>query len=323
MPVPNDITAEQRPDLGTIAYDYALEADQRGFIADRLFPVFETPLQSAQYPVIKKEQFLKLQDTARAPRGAYSRDDYKFDFDNYACKEEGWEQPIDDVEAKLYARYFDVEVVSTRRAVDIILRKREAKMAAKVFNTGNITQTADVSIPWNTAATAVPRSNVEAGKMAMRAASGIIANVGVCSKKVFDTLMLCAEITSAFRYTNPIELGGYEAQRRLMAQYFGLDEILVAGGMKDTANKGQNASISDIWDDEYFGLFKRSGGGQDLQDPCVGRTFLWTEDAPNMLVTESYRDERIRSNVIRVRSNIDQAFIFELAGYLLGNIIHP
>lgn len=320
MPRPSDITAEQRPDLGAIAYDYSLEADQRGFIADQLFPVFETPLQSAQYPVIKKEQFLKLQDTSRTPRSGYGRDDFKFDFDNYATKEEGWEQPIDDVEARLYARYFDIETVSTKRAVDIILRQREAKMAAKVFNTANITQTGAVAIEWSTAATAVPRANVMAAKASMRSTSGLTPNIGACCKTVFDNLMRCEEITSAFRYTSPIEIGGYEAQRRLMAQYFGLDDILVAGAMKDTADKNLTAVLADIWDDEYFGLFKVSGGGQDLQDPCIGRTFLWTEDAPQMLVTESYRDEKIRSNVIRVRSNTDQAFIFELAGYLMSNI---
>ena len=323
MPTPVDITAVQRPDLGAIAYEYMLEADQRGFIALMLLPIFEVLMNSAQYPIIPLEAFLKLQETARGARGKYNRSDYKFEFGNYACKENGWEEVIDDREAALYARYFDAEEVGTKRAVDVILRGQEARVAAKVFNVSNITNTADVAIAWNTPATAVPRANVYAAKMALRAATGLEPNVGASSKKVFDTVMLTAEIRDALKYTNPIEIGGYEAQRRILAQYLGLDNIFVAGAMKDTADKGLSASLSDIWDDEYFGLFRISSGGSDLREPCLGRTFLWTAQSPQNIVTESYRDESVRGNVIRVRQDTDEAFVFTGAGYLLGNIIHP
>jgi hypothetical protein len=132
--------------------------------------------------------------------------------------------------------------------------------------------------------------------------------------------MLVAEIRDALKYTNPIEIGGFEAQKRIVAQYFGLDQVLVGDAIKDTAKKGQAFTIGDIWDDEYFGLFKVSSGGADLREPVVGRTFLWTADSPGLLVTEQYREEKKRSNVYRVRENLDEAFIFQGAGYLLGNI---
>ena len=131
---PTDITAVNRPDLGAIAYEYMLEADQRGFIALLLLPIFEVMQQSAQYPIIPLESLLKLEETSRAARGKYNRSDYKFDFGNYSCKENGWEEVVDDREAALYARYFDAEEVATKRAIDIILRGQEARVAAKVFN---------------------------------------------------------------------------------------------------------------------------------------------------------------------------------------------
>lgn len=323
MPRPTSATTLQRPDLGAIAYEYMQEASQRGFIGLEVMPVFETPLQSSDYPVIPLEALLKLKDTGRAPRSKYSRGDWEFETGTYSCKENGWEEPVDDTEAALYRRFFDAEVIATQRAVDIILRGQEKRIAAAVFNTANITQTADVAIAWNTAATAVPLSNVTAAKTALRAATGIVPNVGVCSKKVFDTLMLTSEIQTAFRYTNPIESKGYAVKAALLAQYFELDRILVGGAMYDSAKEGVAASLADIWDDEYFGLFRVSSGGPDLKEPCLGRTFLWTGDSPQNLVTEQYRDETIRSEVYRCRQNTDSAFIFTGAGYLLGNIIHP
>lgn len=322
MPGPTSGTTLQRPDLGAIAYEYNAEASQRGFIGVQILPFFEVPEQSADYPRIPIEALIKIQDTKRAPRANYARSDYEFETGTYACEEHGWEELLDDVEAKLYRRYFDGEEVAVKRAVDILLRGQENRIAAMIFNSGNFT-VADVAVAWGTAASAVPRTNVIAGKTAMRAASGLEPNVGVCSKKVFETLLLTSEIKDALKYTNPIEIGGFEAQKRVMAMYFGFEKILVGDAIKDTAKKGQAFAIGDIWDDEYFGLFKVSSGGPDLREPVVGRSFLWTADSPQSLMTEQYREEQKRSNVYRVRHNVDEAFIFQGAGYLLGNIIHP
>ncbi len=323
MPRPTSGTTLQRPDLGAIAFEYMLEASQRGFIGLSLLPVFEVPEQSADYPVIPIESLLKLQDTARTPRGNYNRSDYQFETGTYSCKEHGWEEPVDDTEAALYRRYFDAEEVAVMRAVDIILRNQEARVAAKLFSTTYVTGTADVSIAWNTSATCTPLANVTTAKIAMRAASGLDPNVAAMSKKVFDTLMLASELKDAFKYTNPLEVGSYEAKRRLLAQYFGLEDVFVGGAIKDGAKKGQSFSISEIWDDEYVGLFKISAGGNDLRDPCIGRTFLWVGDSPSNLTTEQYRDDPTRSNIYRVRQNTDEALVFAGAGYLIGNIIHP
>jgi hypothetical protein len=160
---------------------------------------------------------------------------------------------------------------------------------------------------------------VIAGKQAMRAASGLEPNVLVMSKKVFENLLLSAEVSNVFQYTNPIQSGTMEGQRRVLAQYLGVDEILVGGAIKDSAKKGQSFSIADIWDDEYVGLVK-TASGMNLREPALGRTFLWTGDSPSIITTESYREEQTRSDVYRVRQNVDEAFVFTNACYLLGNI---
>jgi hypothetical protein len=320
---PTSSTTIQRPDLGAIAYEYNLEASQRGFIGLSLLPIFDVPLQSSDYPVIPLEALLKIPDTKRAPRSDYARGDWEFEMGTYACEEHGWEEVVDDVEARLYARFFDAEEVATKRAVDILLRGQEARIASMLMNTSNITNTSDVSVAWNTSATATPQADVETAKAAMRASSGLAPNKIAMSKKVFDTVLITKEIKDAFRYTNPIELGGEEVKRRLLAQYFGVDEVLVGGAIKDSAKKGKAASIADLWDDEYILLAAVSIGGPELREPCLGRTFLWTADSPQNLVTEQYREEKKRSNIYRVRHNVDECFVFTGAGYLLGNIIDP
>jgi len=320
MPRPTSATTLQRADLGAIAYEYALEASQRGFIGLELLPIFDVPEQSADYPVIPIESLLKLQETSRASRGNYNRSDYKFETGTYACQEYGWEELVDDLEAALYRRYFDAEEVAVKRAVDTLLRGQEKRIADALFNTSNITGTADVGTEWSTAATATPRADVNTAKAAMRAASGLIPNVMAMSYKVFRNTMMIKEITDVLQYTNPIQIGGEEQQKSVLAQYFGVGKVIVGDAIRSSAKKGQSFSLADIWDDEYVLLAKTSSGGPDLREPCLGRSFLWTADSPQNLVTEQYREEQKRSNVYRVRHNIDEAFIFTGAGYLMSNI---
>ncbi len=319
MPRPTSSTSIQRPDLGAIAYEYIFEASQRGFIGLNLLPVFEVPEQSADYPIIPIEAILKIEDVSRGPRAGYNRSDYKFDTGTYSCKESGHEEPVDDVERNLYARFFDAEEMATKRGTDILLRAQEARIAAKLFNTANITQTSAVATEWSTAATCTPYADVMTAKKAMRATTGLLPNVMVITWTVFQNILACKELRDKLQYTTPIELLPEDAQRRILENYFGMG-VQVGNAIKDAAKPGQSYSLAEIWDDEYCGLFKISGGGLDLRDPCLGRTFLWTKETPQNIVTESYRDETIRSDIYRVRQYTDEAFVFTGAGYLLSNI---
>ncbi len=320
MPRPDSSTTIQRPDLGAIAYEYALEASHRGFIAEAIMPTFDVAEQSADYPVIPIEAMLKMPPSIRRkPRGGYQRGDYEFEDGTYSCKEYGWEEPLDDTERALYARFFDAEEVATMRAVDIVLRHREKRTADKVFNTSNLSSGA-VSTEWSTAATCTPKADVKDAKSTLRAATGIEPNAMAISKKVFDNLLICKEVKDYLQYTNPHLMATRELQRAILAQYLDLDDLFVGNAIYDAAKKGKSKSLTDIWDDEYALLFKTPNNAMNLREPILGRTFRWTADSPALLSVETYRQEEIRSDIYRVREQTDEAFVFTGAGYLLSNI---
>jgi hypothetical protein len=106
----------------------------------------------------------------------------------------------------------------------------------------------------------------------------------------------------------------------MLSLYLDVDDILIGGAQYDSTKKGQSYSLADIWDDEYVTLARISRGSNDLREPCLGRTMLWTSDSPQMLVTEQYREEQTRSDIYRVRHYVDEAIIFAGAGYILSNI---
>ncbi len=322
--MPRPTSAIQRPDLGAIAYEYLVNASQNGFIGLELMPLFPVDEVSADYPIIPIEALLKLKPSIkRAPRAGYPRGDYKFETGTYKCHEYGWEEPVDEVEAKLYARFFDAEQVATMRAMDTLLRHQEKRMADALFNTANFANSA-VSVRWSTPATATPRADVKVAKAAMRAASGLEPNVMAMSKKVFENILICADIKDYLKYTAPHLMEAFEVQKAIVAQYLGVNKIVVGNALYDSAKKNKAFNLVDIWDDNYVLLAKVSNGGKDLKDPCLGRSFLWTKDSPQNVITESYREEQTRSDIYRVRHYIDDdAFVFTGAGYILSNITAP
>lgn len=312
-------TAISRPELGALAYEFMEEQAREKYIGMKLFPIKRVQKASAEYPVIPLAAMTETPDTARAARGDYNRSDWKFDFQNYSTKDRGWEEVIDDREEALYASYFDMEAASTQRAVAIILRAHEIRVRDKALDTTQLANAA-VSVSWATAATATPRSDVDTAKGAMRSAYGVLPNVMTISWARFQALLRTAEVKDALKYTNPIELGGLEVQKRLMAQYFGVNEVLVGDALYNTSKKGQTPSLGEIWTPTKVGLYAVSSGTDDMKEPVIGRTMLWEDGAPDILTTETYREESKRSDVVRVRQDVDEVYQYKGAGYVLTGI---
>lgn len=304
-----------RQDLGQVAFEYAAEASLAGFIGLKLMPLFMTAVQSANYPVITAESLLSLQDTKRASRSAYGRSDYEFDDGTFTCKEFGWEEPVGDDEAALFRSFFDAEVVAVQRATQILLRGQEKRIADKL----TALSANNVSKKW-TDPTATIKADVRAGKDSMFAATGLKPNALVVSQSTFDNILLSQDFGEATKYTTPALLEVFEIQKKLVAQFLGIDQVLVGDVVYNGAKKGQNFSATTIWPNAKGILARVATEPENLKEACIGRTFLWTEDSPENLVTEQYREDQTRSNVYRVRHNVDEAFVFQGAAYVMGNL---
>jgi len=308
-----------RPELGVLAYEYSLQAAGLGFIAQAVLPPFYTPLKTAQYPVIPAEALLEVTDTARAPRTAYARGDWEFGSKDYSCTENGYEEPVDDSEAKLYRNYFDAETIATYRAMSIILRNQERRVAAAVFNTATFPGHG-VAHAWSSYADADPRGDVIKGIDAMRLATGLKPNALILDESVLRHVSMCDSVIERVKYSSPDAIRGDLTPQQLQA-YFGVEKIIPAGAVSNTAPKAKAKSIAPVWSPTMAMLGVVSSGGQDLREPSIGRTFVWEEDAPGTLVVETYREEQSRSDIVRARQHTDECVQFTGAGYLMTGVI--
>jgi hypothetical protein len=106
-----------------------------------------------------------------------------------------------------------------------------------------------------------------------------------------------------YGYLN-VNQGGSQITEQMFANVFGLQEILIGKKSVDVAAKNVNAttSVTPVWSNDWLAVVRRAEG--DFMNGGVGRTIIWDADAPGGLFTsESYRDEKRRGNVLRVRSN--------------------
>ncbi len=323
MPSPTSSLATQRPDLATFL-EFDLESEKAGYIATQVFPVIDVMSQAGNFGKIPIEQLLQQRDTKRAPGSGYARGNWTFEPATYATEEHGAEEPVDDRESKMYADYFQAEQISTMRAFSAVLRNAEQRVADAVFNTttwNGASLTTAITHEWDDATNCVPLTDVEAAVQKIYDNSGLWANALVINRKVFRNLRNSAQVIDRIESNgagNAAKASDITAQ--MLAAAFDLDYIIVAGTSKNGAKEGQAASPSQIWSGEYA-MICRVSTSADMRDPCIGRTFHWAQDGSSIGGTvESYRDERVRGDVIRVRHDVDELVLYPQAGHLLSNI---
>lgn len=311
-------SATLRRDLGVLAHEYSMNAAAQGFVGRQVLPPFYTALQSATYPVIPAEAILEIGDTRRAPRSAYMRGDWEFGDATYACQENGWEEPVDDVESALYRDFFDAEVVAVRRATLMVLRSQERRVAHKVMDTSVIPNGA-VAKAWTDYANADPLADVVKAKQHFRFSVGLTPNALVLDVDILRHVSMCQAVIERVKYTSPNAIRGELTLEQLKA-YFGVDNIIVAGAVYNNAPRKQPRNVETVWPLDKVLLACISSGGQDLKEPALGRTFVWEEDCPGELVTEQYREEQTRGDIYRVRQNTDECLQFSGAGYIFTGV---
>lgn len=323
MPSPTSSLATLRPDLATFL-EFDLESEKAGYIATEVFPLVNVVSQAGSFGKIPVEQLLQQRVTRRAPGAGYARGNFTFTSATYSTEEHGAEEPVDDREAKMYAEYFDAEQISTMRAFSAVLRNAEQRVADAVFNTGTWTGTpltTAITHEWDDAVNAVPLTNVEAAVQKIYDNSGLWANALIINKKVFRNLRNCDQVVERIQSAgagSPTKASDVTVE--MLKAVFDLEHIIVAGTSKNGAKEGQAATPSQIWSGEYAMVCKIATSS-DMREACIGRTFHWSADGSSIGGSvESYRDETVRANIIRVRHDVDEIVLYPEAGHLLSNI---
>jgi hypothetical protein len=209
--------------------------------------------------------------------------------------------------------------IAMERANTKVMKSQEKRIADKVFNTSNFTAHA-ITHEWDDASNAVPINDVNTGKKSIRLACGMLPTDLIISYSTYLDLKVCDQIVDRLKYTFPgMDINKLSSQQ--LAQIFDVERVLVGGAVYDSKAKGLDSTVADLWSKEYA-MLTVTDKSRDVTKPCIGKTFLWTEDSASNAVVESYREEAIRSDIFRVRHNVDERFIqsYKADGTVQSNI---
>ena len=168
--------------------------------------------------------------------------------------------------------------------------------------------------------------NVEAevaiAQAAVRAACGKTPNAAVISKTGFDRIKSSPSLVERLKYTS-----GQKATEEQVANLLGVQELIIAGAVQNTAAENAAATMADIWPDDILFFVKNASPGkrQMRYGAWYVRNELYTYEAIDP--KRGSGDGRISELEMgwewvlapgAVVSSSDDDFI---AGYLLKNII--
>lgn len=324
MPFPSSSLVTLRPDLAQSFEQFDLEMDAEGFVAQRIAPVIDVDTATGNIGVIPVDQLLQSPDLERAPTSGYNRGRFSFTPDTYVTKEYGWEEAVDDNEARIYRRYFDAEVIAARRAMGFLLRALEVRVTSLFTDTTVFTgaKTGAAAAHWALNSSATPRADLETAIQAVYANSGMWPNTIIMNMKQFRNVRKTDDILNVIKYNDDTDPKAGKITSNVLAEVFGIQQVIIAGATKNTAGEGLTATPSQIWpDDKVFVGHIDMTGGQDFRKPTVARIFHYGEDGSTITGTvESYREDKMRSDVLRVRHQTGEKMLYSALGYLVTGV---
>jgi hypothetical protein len=304
-----------RQDLSVFAEE-ASGADNY-FIASKIMPVIESPVKAGVYPRIRMAggQLLKAESTRRGPTGTYNEVDRKIETDTFDCVDRGLEERIDDVIARDFSRFFDVEVLTTKLITRQIMLDYEIRVAAAIMNTSTFNTTGlTTALTEANLGTMDIVADIFAAKERLTR-RGLVPNTIIMTDSVFNRLRRSIKLQT-FLYGT---IGAGTGYRLINAQdignALGIPNVFIAAATYDSADKGQAPILKPVWGNDTIFIGYVAGG--DFSAMGVGRTIVWTADAPGMFVTETYRSEPRRGDMVRVRMHSAEKIVDATAGEIL------
>ena len=292
----------------------------KGFVASQLFPITDVMEPSGNYGIVPIAQILQTRTTLRAPGSAYNRSEWQFTPATYSTQENGMEEVVDDREAAMYMNYLSAEQYAALRARDAVLRNYESRVTAKLQDTTNTftgALTSAVGTSWKTIASSDPVTDVVTAAKAVYANSGLLPNVVCMGWFAWQNFRQSQNVINRIKYWGGDDPKTTGITLNVAANLFGVDKVVVAGAQYNANGQGQSVSLTQLWNDGNV-FVGRVATTQDFKEPCVGRTFHWSGDGSSPTATvESYRDERVRGTVIRVRMDTAEQLLYANAGYVL------
>ena len=247
------------------------------FIADKVFPVVPVAHKSDIYQTYDKGDWFR--DEAKPRIGAVESvgSGYNVDQETYNAIPYALHKDIDDYTRDNADDNFDLEKEATEFVTQRLLLNREKRWADKFFKPGvwgtdisgvAANPNASQVIKLSDYATSDPFGVFEAGRQAIRSATGYKANVLVLGAGVYSKLINHPEVRDRIKYTS-----AEATTEQMLAAFFNVEKVLVAEAVENVAKEGETDDMKYIFSNSA--LLAYSANRPSLMAASAGYTFSW------------------------------------------------
>ena len=275
---------------------YIQSADN--FIANKVFPIVPVDKQSDLYFKYTKEDWFRDDAKVRADGAEAAVAGYGLTTDSYYSDVYAVKKAIGDQLMANFDSPLDPLRDGAKFTAQLILNRMETQFVADFIKTGvwgtdytgvSGTPTTNEFKHWSDLANSDPIQDIEEAKSDILSTTGYEANKLVLGYDVYKTLRNHPDIIDRVKYT-----GRDVPDTQYLAQLFGLDEVLVAKSVKNTASEGQTGAFSFTFGKSA--LLVHSAPNPGLLMPSAGYSFQWRGVSEGLGLTVGTKQYRLEQN---------------------------
>jgi len=283
----------------------------QNLIAEEICPIVTVPKQSDAYYVWSLADALRIEEDKRAPgaeanvitRSVSSGTFFAY---NYALKDR---IPYEDIENA------DAGFVFTERSSRVEMLKDklylgwEYRVALQCTSTSNVGSSTATASAWTDYTNSNPIGNIRTAIYNVEGATGYRPNSIIFGRYAWFHFLQNDDVQANLFGTVTGQGSPKIVTRQSVATMLELDRVLVGGGIYNTAQEGQSASLSNLWNDQVLVYFAPLQPRKDV--PSFMYAFRWGKvmnmearvyDLPRNHAEEIelgyYQDEKITASAL-------------------------
>ncbi len=295
----------------------AFAQGEEGFVHNKVFPDVPVSKQSDLYFQIPRDAWLRSDAQVRAPATESAGSGFNYTQDTYSALVRALHKDVDDQIRANQDNPLDLDRDSTAYLAHQMMLKRELDWAAAYFTTslwtgsttgGDITPAA----LWDV--TSTPIADIRAEIRSVRAKTGFKPNKMVFGARSWDAIIdnadLLSRVNGGATNSQPAEVN-----EALVAGILGLDQVMVAEAIQNTAVEGATLATAEILGDDDA-LLVYAAPRPSILLPSAGYNFVWSGFAGNNagMRMKRFRREELSSD----RLEAEAAYDFKLVAADLG-----
>lgn len=279
-------------------------------IAEEVAPRVTVQNESDKYFKFDKGDYMRdeadndRQPGTRAPRGGY-----RLSTDTYSLKEIAQASEVPDRirdNADSPLRPFED---ASEWASRMVMIRREKRVAAALFASGVWGTDRTVSSQWSDFVNSDPAADVATGVDTILSRTGVMANILLIGQEVYSKLRQHPDGLDRYKHTQTGIMN-----EEMVAQWLGVDRLIVGRAINNTAPEGADASMSFIWGKSALLMYVPDS--PSISEPSGAYIFQ-----KGGVVTKRFREEAEAQDVVEVTHLVDIKVTASDAGYFLPSCV--